>query len=267
MQVFSGVTNIMWTSLLAFLKLFVSQTETMNRQMHDMNPLGNSPKPSPRSPALCSVVPLIVTPRLELLPDSSGRQASPVSPTRDAAWMQIRPQPGPSSQDTRCWAEAQARPILCPLMPFQDLPSSLLQSLSEGKARTVCAWCERYVNKTPFHINSTSKYYQIMLVTLPAGRGLHLEIISSNWEASKVPFPGQRASWPFWGRIPILSAYAGSQQSPSSLVVPRPPTAGSGRCLLPFKLNTLTLFPQWWQRHDPFLTTLPWYPSILQRCP
>lgn len=53
--------------------------------MHVIKPLGNSPKPSPPIPALCSVFPYIVTPHLELLPDSSGRQVSPASPTRDAA--------------------------------------------------------------------------------------------------------------------------------------------------------------------------------------
>ena len=104
--------------------------------------------------------------------------------------------------------------------------------------------CARYVNKPPFHINSTSKYYQIMLLTLPAGRGLHLEIISSNWEASKVPLPRQRASWPFCGWIPSsLNTQALSNPPPVwSTIITCSPPKWTHWCSFLCDGNIMTLF-------------------------
>lgn len=150
--------------------------------------------------------------------------------------MQIKLWPGCSDQDTWCWAQCHAQPILCPSVPFQDSPSSSLSSLSKEKVRAVCAWCERYVNKPPFHINSTSKYYQIILLTLPAGIGLHLEIISSKWEASKVPFPRQRASWRFCGWIP---------SSLNTQALSKPPPLWSGPDHLHMDLGVTCSPPKW----------------------
>lgn len=104
--------------------------------------------------------------------------------------------------------------------------------------------CARYVNKPPFHINSTSKYYQIMLLTLPAGRGLHLEIISSNWEASKVPLPRQRASWPLCGWIPFsLNTQALGNPPPVwSTIITCSPPKWTHWCSFLCDGNIMTLF-------------------------
>lgn len=173
--------------------------EKMNRQMHDMKPSDNSPSP-PHPLFLPSKVfshPLkpLVWSFCQIHQNDKQVQLHKPGCNLNANQAEV----WPLWPRRMCLAPALLSLFFCPLTPFQDLPSSLLQCPSEGKLRAVCAWCERYVNKPPFNINSTSKYYQIMLLTLPAGKGLHLEIISSNWEASKVPFPRQRVHWPWYG--------------------------------------------------------------------
>jgi hypothetical protein len=190
---FPGVTKTVWTSSLAFLTLF--------------------PKWRWRRGKCMAWNPQLILPRLSLPSPSPAWEVCSHS-LKPLVWsfcqtpqneerVQLH-QPGlqPECKSSQGLGTLARNIVLgkspcsahsLPLVLFQDLPS-LLQFLSEGKVRAVCAWCERHVNKAPFHINSTSQYYQIMLLTLPAGRGLHLEIISSNWEASKVPFPRQRAS-------------------------------------------------------------------------
>lgn len=114
--VFSGFTKTMRTYLLASLKLLLPKQRCWTGKCVTWNPrviLPGLPLPSLPS-AMCShsLSPLA---RQELLPDSLGRQASPAPPTRDAAWMQIKPWSGCSGQDTR---------LPTNLCPTRSLPPS-----------------------------------------------------------------------------------------------------------------------------------------------
>ena len=229
--------------------------EMMNRQMPETKPLGNSPKPSPPIPALCPSL------RVHCHP-LSGALTRLIGTTSQVQLHQSGMQPECKSS-FGLDAPARTHGVGHKPTPGSFFAPQVLSKMHhlhhyrpfrKKKLEMFCAWCERHVNKPPFHINSTSKYYQIMLLTLPAGRGFHLEIISSNWEASKVPFPRQRASWPLCSWIP---SSLNTQALSNSLLFGQVQTTCSWTWshLLPSKMNSLILFPLW-QPHDLFLTTL-----------
>lgn len=120
-QNFLGSQKIMWTSALCFIKLIPEWGQWIGKCTTWISPtLGNSPKPSLPISALQSVFLSIETPHPELLPDSLEWQASPASPTGNAAWMQIKTSPGRSGWDSWCWAQAMYNPSVA-TKPFWDL--------------------------------------------------------------------------------------------------------------------------------------------------